>query len=420
MKTLQGTLLQTPTSDRCEIQKDTLVKFGPDGRFADVAGGSSRATDTIGGDGCWILPGFIDAHLHLPQWDRRGIDGFAQAQWQERIGYPAEARMRDVDFAGKLAEDFVNGMIAHGTTTVAAFGGPFATGTDRVFSVFERRGIRALYGMMLNDQECPADIRQETDKALDESRSLAAKWHNACDGRLRYAFSPRGAMFCSEKQLRGAAALAEMLDCHIQTHVAESMADAEAIRVRNPEWVDEIELLAEMRLLTPRTLLGYGVQLHQHQRHQVAETKTAVVHCPTAHLFQQSGLLDYVALRTAGARVGLGSGIASGFDPFMPRVAVELLQSTKALRVHGIPRSMTPVPTPAEAWWAVTHGAADALGLGDEIGLIQTGKQADCLVVRPEGWINTLPVEQQASALLYTIRPSQIEHVFIAGQRVGP
>jgi 5-methylthioadenosine/S-adenosylhomocysteine deaminase len=67
----------------------------------------------------------------------------------------------------------------------------------------------------------------------------------------------------------------------------------------------------------------------------------------------------------------------------------------------------------------LTAGGAGAIGLGDTIGRIEAGFQADCLVVRPEKWIADLPQEQQISALLYTIKPEQIEHVFIAGKPVG-
>ena len=41
-------------------------------------------------------------------------------------------------------------------------------------------------------------------------------------------------------------------------------------------------------------------------------------------------------------------------------------------------------------------------------------------LLKPEPWIAELPADQQASALLYTLCPEQIEHVFIAGRRVGP
>jgi guanine deaminase len=274
--------------------------------------------------------------------------------------------------------------------------------------------------MMLNDVGCPPALLVSADQALDESRELASKWHGANDGLLQYAFCPRMATCCSEELMRGAAALAGMIKCHIQTHVAESPAEESAVRERFPEHFDDVDVFAEMGLLTSRTLLGHGVCLSEPQRHQVAEMHTAVVHCPTANLFLESGLMDYVAHRNAGVAIALGSSLGAGHEPFMPQVAVECIQTAKTLKVHAVPRGSYPAPPPSEAWWLLTKGAADALGMGDRIGVVAPGYHADCLVVRPEGWIAELPKDQQISALLYTIRPQQIEHVLIAGQRVGP
>jgi guanine deaminase len=225
---------------------------------------------------------------------------------------------------------------------------------------------------------------------------------------------------CSEKMMRGAAALADMLQAYIQTHVAESPAEVLAVREAFPDRLDDVDVFAEMGLLTARTLLGHGTCLTPEQRTQVAEARTALIHCPVANLFLESGLMDYVAHRSAGVRMALGSSIAGGHDPFMPRVAIQALQTAKTLKVHAIPRGSHRVPGPAEAWWLLTRGAAEALSLGERIGAIEPGFDADCLVVRPEPWIADLPPEQQVSALLYTLRPQQIEHVFVRGRRVGP
>lgn len=420
MKTLYGTLLQPRAATECVVTPRTVVRIGSDGRISEVGQGPVTGRDVCGDESCWILPGFIDAHLHLPQWDRRGIDGLSLEEWHEKVVYPAEARFEDPAVAERLAEDFVTHMIANGTTTVAAFGSPFPAATDRAFSVFARRGFRAIHGMMLNDVHCPPSVRQDADKALDESRALAAKWHNAEGGRLSYAFSPRTPVSCSERMMRGAAALADMLKCYVQTHLAESLGLTRAARESFPDRVDEVDVFAEMGILSPRTLLGHGVFLNQQQRQQVARTKTTVVHCPTANLFLEAGVMDYVAHRSAGIPMALGSSIAGGHDPFMPRVAVECLQTAKGLKIQAVPRRSYTVPTPAEAWWLLTRGAAEALGMDHKIGSIEPGFEADCLVIRPEPWIADLPPEQQISALLYTIALYQIEDVFIAGQRVGP
>ena len=120
MKTLLGTLLQPASPTRCEVTKDAVVRIGDDGQIAAVGGERYAADEGFGDSDCWIVPGFIDAHLHLPQWDRRGIDGVPIMDWQEKIGYPAEFRLASTQTARRLAADFTRGMIAHGTTTVCA------------------------------------------------------------------------------------------------------------------------------------------------------------------------------------------------------------------------------------------------------------------------------------------------------------
>jgi len=404
----------------CQVMPDAMLRIGEDGRIAEIGDKVGGGGAEKGDEGCWILPGFVDAHLHLPQWDRRGIDGLSLFEWQQKIGFPAEERFQDLATAQRLAEEFVTGVIANGTTTVAAIGSSFAQEIDSSFAIFARRGLRAIYGMTLHDMETPAPLRQVADEALDASRTLAAKWHGAENGRLRYAFGPRASVRCSERLMRGSAVLAEMLDCYIQTHIAESLEELTVVREKFPDQVDEVDLFREFGLFTRRSLLAHGVFLRHEQLRRVADCGATLIHCPTANLFRESGMMDYLAHRSGGIRLALGSSVAGGFEPFMPRVAVEALQTIKAIKVHSLPRCSTQTPAPAEAWWLLTAGAATALGMGDRTGSLEVGFEADCLVVRPEKWIADLPPQQQISALLYTMSPQQIEHVFIAGKRVGP
>ncbi|MCC7390548.1 MAG: amidohydrolase family protein [Phycisphaerales bacterium] len=420
MDSLFGTLLQPRSWDRCDIAPASRVTIGEDGKIAAVGAGAPAGSDAVGGEGCWILPGFIDAHLHLPQWDCRGLDGLSLFDWQKQVAYPAEERFADPDCAERVAEEFVGGMIAHGTTTVAAFGSPFPEATDRAFRVFERRGLRAVFGLMLNDMHVPERLSTPAGRALESAGALAARWHNQGGGRLQYALCPRSATCCSKELLRGVAALAESIGAHVLTHIAESEAVESAVRDMYPDLLDDVDLFAETGLLTRRTLLGHGVCLSDSLRRQVAETGAAVVHCPTANLFLECGLMDYLGERQAQIPVALGSSVGAGPEPFMPQVAVACLQTAKALKVRAIPRGSYTAPRPAEGWWLLTGGAAQALDMGDRIGALEPGYEADCLVVRPEPWIAGLAPEQQVSALLYTLRPHHIEHVYIAGRRVGP
>jgi len=191
MTTLHGTLLNPETPTRCEIAPHSVVRFDSDGKIKEVATDKKPGGDVVGDDKCWLLPGFIDAHLHIPQWDRRGIDGLSLFEWLDKVIYPAEARFKDSDVAARLADEFVTGVVSNGTTTVAAFGSPFPKAVDQVFGVLDRKGMRAVYGMMLNDVNCPDELATPADKALDQARELAAKWHDKHDGLLQYSFNPR-------------------------------------------------------------------------------------------------------------------------------------------------------------------------------------------------------------------------------------
>ena len=89
-----GTILQPRSAESCQVLRNTTVQAKEDGEkwpdfFGPNEGGRGWDED------CWIIPGFVDAHLHVPQWDVRGIDGLTLFQWQAKIGFPAESRLDD-------------------------------------------------------------------------------------------------------------------------------------------------------------------------------------------------------------------------------------------------------------------------------------------------------------------------------------
>ena len=145
MQVLFGTLLQPISPESCRMQPRCAVRIEDDGRIGQVSVAPGVPRGAIGDEQCLILPGFVDAHLHVAQWHRRGIDGLPLSQWQEKVGYPAEESMADAEAATALAEQFVSEIVAGGTTTVAAFGTPFAREVEATFSVFARRGLRGLW-----------------------------------------------------------------------------------------------------------------------------------------------------------------------------------------------------------------------------------------------------------------------------------
>lgn len=138
-----------------------------------------------------VLPGFVDTHVHFPQVRMIGALGMPLLDWLERSALPEEARLADVDYARDVARDFLTGLVRAGTTTALVFGAHYPAAVDVLFSEASQRGVRVTAGLVVSDRVLRDDLLTTPERAYDEGRALAERWHGS--GRLRYAVTPR---FC--------------------------------------------------------------------------------------------------------------------------------------------------------------------------------------------------------------------------------
>jgi guanine deaminase len=119
-----------------------------DGRIVgcgDYSGVSASLPGAVPHDlrGKFILPGFVDTHVHFPQIRILGGLGFTLLDWLEQLALPEEARLADANYAAVIAGEFVNALAAHGTTTALVFGSHFAPATAALFDAAAKRGLRS-------------------------------------------------------------------------------------------------------------------------------------------------------------------------------------------------------------------------------------------------------------------------------------
>lgn len=91
------------------------------GDYAAVRGRNPDAAAT-GLRGGFILPGFIDTHVHFPRMRVLGALGYLLLEWLELCAFSEEARMADESYARETAGRFVDALLAHGTTMALIFG----------------------------------------------------------------------------------------------------------------------------------------------------------------------------------------------------------------------------------------------------------------------------------------------------------
>ncbi len=395
-ESLAGTLL-LPADDTVRLARGvvrlragtiTAVECTPDDQPLPAA--------DLGGESTLITPGFVDTHLHLPQFDSIGITGLELLDWLDRVIFPAEARWKDADFAAAMCERVADQLLAHGTTAIAAYATSHPAAARRAIEVLGGRGIAGFIGQVLMDQNAPAELCRPASEAVPAAASLAG-----C-GRIEPIVSPRFAVSCSREMLTGAGDLAARLKQPVQTHLAETVR--ECALVQELHGLDYVEVYRRAGLLTTRCLLGHGIYLSPTDRAVLADHGSTIAHCPTANRFLRAGSMHREHLLAAGIPVSLGSDVAGGPDRSMVRVARAMIETAESLN--------TTTPTAAQCWAQITRQNAAALALNS--GSLAPGLDADLLIIEPDTPWRSSP--DPLATLLFAWDDRWLRHTLLRGR----
>jgi guanine deaminase len=442
---LRGRVLTPVTGGRTTFQVDGIVDVDPGGRIAWVgpahdhrpAAGSHSSSPVVDLRPLVLMPGMVDLHAHLPQLPNAGLGaGLDLLTWLRRYIFPLEQRFADAGDAAALAPAAFRAFASAGTTTVLAYGAVYAASMDGAFRAAEAHGIRAILGKVMMDRITyderidPATI---LDRSLRESEELCGRWHGAADGRLGYAVTPRFAVSCTAEMLRDSAALADRTGAWWQTHVSEDPGEIAEVARLFPEARDYVDVYDRAGGLGPRTVLAHAVHLSDRELERLAATDTRVAHCPASNLFLASGIMPLSRYLEAGLAIGLGSDVAGGPDPSIFSVMRVGAYAQNARRT--LLGETAPALGPLDWLRMGTLAGAQALGLGDRIGSLEAGKEADLIAVDagltapvrhmdlgapPHPQIDVDPADI-ASRLIFRPHPDMVRGAWVRGRRLeGP
>lgn len=360
-----------------------------------------------------IVPGFVDCHVHFPQLDIIASYGEQLLDWLHRYAYPVEARFADADYAREVADVFVDELLNNGTTTALVFGTVHPHSADAIFEAAEARNMRLIAGKVLMDCHCPDVLKDDADSAYDESKALIERWHGR--GRLGYAITPRFALTSSEQQLRAAGKLAlEYPDVWIHTHLAENTQEVTQIARQFPSSRSYLDVYDEFGLLRERAVFAHCLHMDDQDRACMASKGGSAAFCPSSNLFLGSGLFDLAAMRAANIRCGLGTDVGGGTSLSLMKTASDAYKVLH-LQNHALP--------PTRALYLATLGAAEALYLDDKIGNFLPGKEADFVVLDPNGTRLTArraaaaeTIEESFFALLTLADDRHVAATYVSGK----
>ena len=323
---------------------------------------------------CLIAPGFIDTHVHYVQTGIVGLRGKPLLEWLDQHTFPAEQAFADPDHAARVAAIFCDELLRNGTTSAAVFCAVYPESVDALFAEAERRDMRLVAGKVLMDRNAPEALRDTAQSGYDQSKALIERWHGR--GRAIYAVTPRFALTSSRGQLRAAGALlVEYPSVLMQTHIAENREEVARVRALYPERRNYLDVYDKHGLVGPRSVLAHGIHLDAAELHHCEQSGASLAHCPTSNLFLGSGLFRLREAKDAGVKVGIGTDIGAGTSFSLLRT---LGAACDVAQLQARPIS------PIEAFFLATLGGARALGLGDRVGSLRAGGEADLVVLDPQ------------------------------------
>ena len=188
-----------------------------------------------------LIPAFSDLHVHAPQYLNRGLKmDLLLREWLEQCTFPMEAKFADPEFA-KLAYDaFIDDMIANGTLHACVYGTIHTEATSYLLEAMDRKGIKGFVGKVNMDRNAQEDLVEDTEESLRETEAFLEKYSN--NRNTRPIITPRFAYSCSRELINGLGKLGRKYNAGLQTHLVESLWEAEQARILFPECSCDTEI----------------------------------------------------------------------------------------------------------------------------------------------------------------------------------
>jgi 5-methylthioadenosine/S-adenosylhomocysteine deaminase len=360
---------------------------------------SPPAAEHIDARGQVALPGLVNCHTHAPMVTLRGVaEDLPTEEWFNDVVWPIESNLtaKDVELGARLA---CAEMIRAGVTCFA----DHYFSMDAVASVVEECGMRAHLGEAFFSSQGP----QGREKSLE----FALRHRGAAGGRITTALAPHAPYTVDDTDLAATAELAREHGLPVHLHASENRDQAQTSLERHG--VTPIEVLARTGILDADVLIAHGTGILDRDLPvlQNATGRVAVATAPRGYLkFAWPTTTPVRALHDLGIPVGLatdGAASNNSLDVWESMALTALVQKSTT----GDPRWLTS----RQALHHATLQSARAVGLGDTLGTLASGRRADIVLVDLSG-PHTQPVHDLAATLVHSARSSDVRTTIVDGR----
>ena len=346
----------------------------------------------IDGKGGVLMPGFVNAHTHVPMTAMRGYgDGNNLQDWLHNYIFPVEARWDDR--AIRCCTDLgLAEMIASGVTCIADMYGHSPAIAQEVAAA----GISA--NLSVGGVQFTDDFNPDTHNDCRVQRELTEQWHGYNDGQILVDASVHGEYTSHQQLWRWMAGYAREHGLGMHVHISETRSEHEECLARHGK--TPIQVLNDYGVWDGRAIAAHCVWTTPEDWAVMAEKGISAVHNPMSNLKLGSGIAPVPAMKKAGVNVALGT------DGVSSNNCTDFFGDLKLAAILHNGAGCDPLALlPMDALRMATCDGARALGR--RTGVIAPGYTADLILV-DFSHLNLTPCHSVVSNLAYAAHGSDV------------
>ncbi|EXJ60570.1 hypothetical protein A1O7_04723 [Cladophialophora yegresii CBS 114405] len=410
-----GTLIHSISPSKLEILQDAVVVVDGNGRISlisphfSVEGGQglqemipkllkqpdARVRVTTLKPHQFIVPGFIDTHVHAPQFSMRGLgQGLHILDWLDQVTFPHESRFNNNDYATEVFTRCVQMGLRQGITTACYFASLHTEATKILADVCLQEGQRAFVGKTCMDhpETNPKYYREETAEAEAGTEELIQHCRAVDESGtfVRPVLTPRFAISCTPELLTRLGKLGREHEHAYglgegvpnQTHFCEAQQEIDATLKQYGKFSCEADLYEHYGLLNSMSVLAHCTLLSHDDLVKIKQRECGIAHCPISNVTVGGGFMAAPVRRFFSegiTKVGLGTDSGGGFSCSLMDVMRQALivANAREMLSEGKERRLGL----EEVFYMATLGGPRILGMQDRVGSFEVGKRFDAILV---------------------------------------
>ena len=415
---LKGDIVFTPTKDKFETYENSYI-VAEDGR---VVGIYKKLNDKYKEypikdfTGKMIIPGFVDLHLHAPQYPNMGLGLDKELiPWLETYTFPEEAKYKDREYARMVYSKLIKNLWQVGTTRAVVFGSIHKESTKLLMDMLIEAGLGAYVGKVNMDRNTTPELTEDTQRSIVETEEIILEYRNKSD-LVKPIITPRFVPTCSVELMKGLGKLATNHGVPVQSHLSENTSEVEWVRELHPELPNYASVYNEYGLFgQTSTVMAHCIYNTEDEIELMKKNGVFAAHCPYSNYNLSSGIMPVRKFLDNKIQVGLGSDISGGNSLSIPSVITAAIQASKIKWLETNKR-LQPL-TSSEAFYLGTKGGGAFFG---KVGSFEEGYELDALVIDDSSLMcgDRLSLEERIQKFIYIGDDRNIIYRYVCGNEV--